>query len=153
ATTSRATAIRLAEALGASRLVVGTYEWTDPELRLSLRLLDHERAALSARFIAPAPLETLGAPVPALAWHSALSGPHPPSPSPAECEAMRRAVPFDALRAYAEGLAASDPAARLKLLNRALALHPGYDDARITLGRTQLEAREWAAALETFARV
>jgi tetratricopeptide (TPR) repeat protein len=153
ATTSRATAIRLSEALGASRLVVGTYEWTDPQLRLSLRLLDLERAALSAPFIATGPLETLGDLVHALAWDIALSGPNPPSRTREEFQALRRTVPFEALRAYAEGLAAPDPAARLKLLNRALALHPGYDDARITLGRTQLEAREWAAALETFARV
>jgi tetratricopeptide (TPR) repeat protein len=153
AATSRATAIRLAEALGASRLVVGTYEWTDPQLRLSLRLLDVERAALSAPFIATGPLETLGDLVYALAWDIALSGPNPPSRTRDEFQALRRAVPFEALRAYAEGLAASDPAARLKLLNRALAVHAGYDEARLTLGRTQLDTREWADALETFSKV
>jgi tetratricopeptide (TPR) repeat protein len=153
AATSRATAIRLAEALGASRLVVGTYEWTDPQLRLSLRLLDVERAALSAPFIATGPLETLGDLVYALAWDIALSGPNPPSRTRDEFQALRRAVPFEALRAYAEGLAASDPAARLKLLNRALTVHPGYDEARLTLGRTQLDTREWADALETFSKV
>jgi Flp pilus assembly protein TadD len=153
ATTSRATAIRLSEALGASRLVVGTYEWSDPQLRLSLRLLDVERAALSAPFIATGPLETLGDLVHALAWDIALSGPSPPSRTREQFQALRRAVPFEALRAYAEGLAASDPAARVKLMNRALGLDSGYDEAKISLGRAQLETRDWAAALETFARV
>ncbi len=153
AATSRATAIRLSEALGASRLVVGTYEWNDPQLRLSLRLLDLERAALSAPFIAQGPLVTLGDLVNALAWDIALSGPSAPTRSREQFQALQRGVPFDALRAYAEGLAAPDPAARLKLLRRALALDAGYDEARLTLGRTQLETREWTAALETFARI
>jgi Flp pilus assembly protein TadD len=62
-------------------------------------------------------------------------------------------VPFEALQAYAEGLTAPDPAERLKYLRRALALHPGYDQARLTLGRTQLETREFAAALASFERI
>ncbi len=151
--TSRATAIRLAEALGASRLVVGTYEWNDPQLRLSLRLLDVERAALSAPFIATGPLVTLGDLVHALAWDIALSGPSAPTRTREQFQALLRPVPFEALRAYAEGLAAPDPAARLKLFNRALALHPGYDEARLTLGRTQLETREWTAAFDTFGKI
>jgi tetratricopeptide (TPR) repeat protein len=153
ALTSRATSIRLSEALGASRLLVGTYEVTDPQLRLSLRLLDIERAALTAPFIAIGPLESLGDLIHALAWDIALSGPTPPTRTREQFQALRRPVPFEALRAYAEGLAAPDPEARLKLLLRALALDPGYDEARLTLGRTQLEAREWAPAFDTFARV
>jgi len=150
---SRATAIRLAEALGASRLVVGTYEWNDPQLRLSLRLLDVERAALSAPFIAAGPVVTLGDLVHALAWDIALSGPSAPTRTREQFQALLRPVPAEALRAYAEGLAAPDPSARLKFLRRALTLHPAYDEARLTLGRTQLETREWSDALETFTKV
>jgi tetratricopeptide (TPR) repeat protein len=153
AQTSRATAIRLSEALGASRLLVGTYEWSDPQLRLSLRLLDVEQAALSAPFIAIGPLESLGDLIHALAWDIALSGPNPPTRTREQFQALRRAVPFEALRAYAEGLAAPDPAARVKLLHRALSLDPGYVEARLALGRTELETREWTAAFDTFARV
>lgn len=150
---SRATAIRLAEALGASRLVVGTYEWSDPQLRLSLRLLDVERAALSAPFIATGPLATVGDLVNALAWDIALSGPSAPTRTREQFQAALRPVPFEALRTYAEGLAAPEPAARLKLLHRALVLHPAYEVARLTLGRTELETREWAAAFETFGKI
>lgn len=153
ATPSRATAIRLAEALGASRLVVGTYEWKDPQLRLSLRLLDVERATLSAPFIAAGPLVTLGDLVHALAWDVALSGPSAPTRTREQFQALVRPVPFEALRAYAEALAAPDPTARLKSLRRALALHPGYDEARLMLGRTQLETREWTSGLESFAKI
>ena len=153
AETSRATSIRLSEALGASRLLVGTYEWTDPQLRLSLRLLDVEQAALSAPFIAIGPLESLDNLIHALAWDIALSGPHPPTLTRQQFQALLRAVPFEALRAYAEGLAAPDPAARVKLLHRALALDPGYVEARLALGRTELERREWTAAFDTFAKV
>ncbi len=151
--TSRATSIRLSEALGASRLLVGTYELTDPQLRLSLRLLDVERAALTAPFIAIGPLESLGDLIHALAWDIALSGPNPPTRTREQFQALRRPVPFEALRAYAEGLAAPEPEARLKLLQRALALDSGYDEARLTLGQTQLETREWPAAFDTFGRI
>jgi len=150
---TRATAIRVAEALGASRLVVGSYEQRADQLRLSLRLLDVERASLSAPLIASGPLATVGDLVHALAWDIALSGSSPPSRTREEFQALLRPVPFEALHAYAEGLAAPDPAERLKHLRRALGLHPGYDQARLTLGRTQLETREFAAALETFARI
>jgi tetratricopeptide (TPR) repeat protein len=153
APTSRATSIRLSEALGASRLLVGTYEWTDPQLRLSLRLLDVEQAALSAPFIAIGPLESLDDLIHSLAWDIALSGPHAPTRTREQFQALRRAVPFEALHAYAEGLAAPDPATRLKLLLRALALDPRYVEARLTLGGTQLEMREWTAAYDTFAKV
>jgi tetratricopeptide (TPR) repeat protein len=153
ALTSRATFIRLSEALGASRLLVGTYELTDPQLRLSLRILDVERAALSAPFIAIGPLESLGDLVHSLAWDIALSGPTPPTRTREQFRALRRPVPFEALRAYAEGLATPEPEARLKLLERALALDAGYDEARLTLGQTQLETREWPAAFDTFGRI
>jgi Flp pilus assembly protein TadD len=151
--TSRATSIRLSEALGATRLLVGTYELTGPQLRLSLRLLDVEQAALTAPFIAIGPLEGLGDLIHALAWDIALSGPSPPSVTREQFQALRRPVPFEALRAYGEGLAAPDPDARLKLFQNALALDTGYPEALLALGRTQLETRDFAAALDTFARV
>ncbi len=152
-TLTRATSIRVAEALGASRLVVGTCQLEGGVVRLALRLLDVERATLSAPLMASGPLETLPALIQGLAWDIALSGPTRPSRTREEFLALRAGVPFEAFRSYAQGLAASDPALRLKRVKRALALAPGYDEARLTLGRLEIETRDDAAAAETLGRV
>lgn len=75
---SRAAGIRLAESLGASRLVTGTYELTPAGVALSLRLLDVERATLSVPLVAAGAVDTLPDLVRNLAWDVALSGPTPP---------------------------------------------------------------------------
>src|SRR4051812_35676385 len=54
---SRATSVRVAEALGAARLVTGTYAIEGEKVTLSLRLLDVARATLSAPLISAGPLE------------------------------------------------------------------------------------------------
>ena len=76
---TRATAIRVAESLGASRLVVGSWDLQGADLTLSLRLLDARRGTLSAPLVARGPLAGLGRAVHALAWDVALAGPRPPA--------------------------------------------------------------------------
>ena len=44
--------IRIAESLGASRVLLGTYEAADGNLSLSLRILDVSRGTLSAPLLA-----------------------------------------------------------------------------------------------------
>ena len=46
-----------------------------------------------------------------------------------------------------------DPETEARQLAKALSVHPGYDQARLTLGRLQLQAREFEQADETLARV
>ena len=153
ATTTRASSIRVGEALEASRLVVGSYELRGSDVGLSLRLLDLERGTLSAPLLASGPVETLPSLIQALAWDIALTAPHPPAGSREAFSAAGAAVSFPAFKTYAEGLAAADPASRLKLVKRALALAPDYDEARLDLGRQLLETRDFKAAEEAFARV
>jgi tetratricopeptide (TPR) repeat protein len=150
---TRASAIRVAEALAASRLVTGSYRLEDQQVTLSLRLLDVERATLSAPLISSGPVTRLPELISGLAWDIALAGSNRPQASREEFLAAEPAVPIEALRAYARALSVSDPAVRAKLLRRALALRPAYDEARLSLGRLQLETREHEGARETFARV
>ena len=152
---TKATSIRIAEAVGASRLVEGSYEVRGPTLRLSLRLLDVDRGTLSAPLMASGPVETLLQLVRILACDIALAGPTPPAIAREAFlkEGLRTDPPFEALRAYARGLSAADVAERGKLLRQALSLAPAYDEARLALGRMQVDARENAAALETLAKV
>lgn len=150
---SRATAIRVAEALGASRLVLGTHESDGATLTLALRLLDVERGTLSTPLRASGPRESLAELVHGLAWDVALTGSARPTRTREQYLSLQRAVPFEALSDYAQALAAPDHPARIKLLRRALVAAPRFDEARLALGRAQLQAGERAAAEETFSRV
>lgn len=150
---TRATSVRVAEALGAGRIVLGSYELRGEALSLSLRILDVERGSLSAPFIAGGSLGSLLPLLRGLAWDIATAGTSPPTLTRQEFVSRAPAVPFAALRSLGRGLAAPDAATRTRLLKQALQEHPGYDEARLVLARLQLEARLSAAALDTLSRV
>jgi len=150
---SRATSVRVAEALGATRLVTGTYAIEGARITLALRLLDVERATLSAPLISSGPIEGVMDLIDRLAWDVALAGPTPPAQSRDVLLAARPKVSFEVFKAYARGLAARDPKARATLLRSALAAAPGFDAVRLALGRLLLEQREFSAASQTLARV
>ena len=150
---SRATAIRVAEAVGAWRLVTSTVEGAGPEVTVKVRLLDLPRAALAAPLVARGPVESLPTLLASLAFDIALSGPSPPLRSREVLVALRAAIPFEARKAHAESLAAADPQGQARWLRRALQLFPAYDEARLDLARLQPEQGEHASALETLSRV
>jgi tetratricopeptide (TPR) repeat protein len=150
---TRATGIRVAESLGASRLVVGSWEQKGAELSLSLRLLDVRRGSLSAPLEARGPLSALGRTVHALAWDVALAGWRAPAGTLEGLLRQADAVPFDALRALGEGLAEPDAASRAAGLRRALALHPSYDEAALALGRLLIDAGRYEEARQAVARL
>jgi tetratricopeptide (TPR) repeat protein len=146
---TRASAIRIAEAAGASRVITGTYTHDARGLTLSLRLLDVERGSLSAPFVVAAPLASLADLVHTAAWDMALANPGRPALTREEFFARRLSVPHEALEAYGRALVTRDPAAQHKALERALALAPGFQEARLALGRQQAEAREFGRAVDT----
>jgi tetratricopeptide (TPR) repeat protein len=150
---TRATAIRVAESLGASRLVVGSWELRGADLALSLRLLDARRGTLSAPLVVTGPLAEVGRTIHALAWDVSLAGPRPPKGTRDGLLRAAGAVPFEALRAFGEGLAARDASARLAGVRRALALHPGYDEAALALARLLVDAGSFDEARKAVARV
>jgi tetratricopeptide (TPR) repeat protein len=150
---TRATSIRMAEALGASRVVTGEYGVDAGTLTLSVRLLDVERGALSAPITAKGPLDTAADLVDALAWDIALAVSPPPTHTRDELLFLRNGVSFEAVKTHAEGLGARGPAARIRTVRRALTLAPAFHPARLSLGRLLLDQREFSAAHETLARI
>jgi tetratricopeptide (TPR) repeat protein len=150
---TRATSIRMAEALGAGRVVTGDYALEAGELVLALRLLDVERGVLSAPLTARGPVDTAPDLVDRLAWDIALAVAPPPQRTRDELHAQRDGVTFEAAKAHAEGLAARGPAARIRAVRRALTLAPGFQAARLSLGRLLLDQREFSAAHEALSRV
>ena len=150
---TRATSIRMAEALGAGRVVTGEYALEGGELALAVRLLDVERGVLTAPLTARGPLDTAPDLVDQLAWDIALAVAPPPQRTRDELLAQRAGVPFAAVKTHAEGLAARGPAARIRTVRRALALAPGFHAARLSLGRLLLDQREFSAAHEALSRI
>jgi tetratricopeptide (TPR) repeat protein len=150
---TRATTIRIAEAMGAPRVVIGRLEPRPEGLLVSLRILDAERGTLSAPLVASGPAEGLLEMADGLAWDLALAGQSPPAGSRRDFLARRPALSLQALQSYGQGLSAPDTAGRVRALRRALALAPRFDDARLALGRLQMQARDHKAACETLAGV
>jgi len=150
---TRATSIRMAEALGATRVVTGAYTVDGGGLRLSLRLLDVERGVLSAPLTAQGPIDTAADLVDGMAWDIALAVAPPPARTRDELFAQRDGVSFGAAKMHAEGLGARGPAARIRTVRRALTLAPAFHPARLSLGRLLLDQREFSAAYETLGRI
>jgi tetratricopeptide (TPR) repeat protein len=143
---SRAICIRIAEGLGASRLVVGTYRVEKGDVTLTLSLLDAARGTASAPLVASGSLEILPGLIQAVAYDIALLGPAPPARTRLEMLGLRGTVPSAAFKAYGMGLSARKVAVRAQMLRRAVSLAPWHDDARLALGRILLEQRELSAA-------
>lgn len=151
--TTRATSIRLAESLGAQRLVVGSWQQRERDVALSVRLLDVSRGTLSAPLVAAGPIESLSTLVHSLAWDVALAGPRRPTGTREGLILAAQAVPFEAVRALGDGLVAREPAARAAALRRALALHPGFEEAGLVLARQLVDAGEFEEAFRILRRV
>ena len=143
---SRATCIRIAEGLGASRIVVGTYRVEKGDVTLALSLIDAARGTASPPLQASGPLETLPALVEGAAYDIASLGPAVPNRSRLELLALRGTVPPAAFKAYGQGLTARKAGARVQALRRSVSLAPWHDDARLALSRALLEQRELSAA-------
>jgi len=150
---TRATALRIAEALGANRLVTGTYAVKGDQVTLSLRLLDAEHASLSSAIVASGPLARLGDLAHSLAWDVALASATPPAMSRESYFVRRPDASFEAVKTYGRGLAAHRAATQLRLARDALSLAPQFHEARLTLGQLLREAGEFSAAYETLNRI
>ena len=150
---SRATAIRMAEALAADRVVIGSGTFDASGVTLEARILDVSRGSLSAPLRASGSLETLTDVAFSLAWDVALAG--SPGPARTRVETARERVRrhYTVLRAYGEALVTGDSARRLKMLAEAVSLAPDFDAARLDLVRARLDARDFAAALEEVRRM
>jgi len=136
---SHATGVRVAEAVGARLLVIGSWDLAGTELHLAVRPLDTTTAALGAEIRAGGALEDLGRLIDELARGLAAAAGKPAEPA-------RPPLPFAALRALGEALIARDAESRVQGLRRALAAQPGYSDAALVLARQLYDAGRFADA-------
>lgn len=150
---TRATSIRVAEALGARRLVFGTYAVREATITLTLRVLDVGRAGTAPPVVVSAPLRGVGDLAQGVAWDVAGALGRAPAVSREEFTARRTGAPYEAMEALGKALVSRRPPTRSKLLRHALGLAPDLAEARLALGRLQVETGEYSAAHGTLARV
>jgi tetratricopeptide (TPR) repeat protein len=150
---SLASSVRIAEAAGAARLVVGGFSARDAAVSLSLRLLDVKRATLSAPMTASGPRDQLLATIDELAWAMASVGGTAPALTREAFLAQRPDVPFDVFESYVRGLSSADPAGCERNLAQALKRRPGYAEARFALGELQMGRGDYGQAAESLGRV
>ena len=149
---SRATAIRIAEALGANRVLVPAHAFQDDRLSLSVRILDVERGTLGAPLFVGGSRDGLVRCLRTLAWDLALSGSTPPAVG-RDAFYAEPEPPAAAVESLGRALSAADGQGRRKQLEHALALAPGLDAARLALGRAFVQTRDFEAAIAILSRV
>jgi tetratricopeptide (TPR) repeat protein/TolB-like protein len=140
---TRATLVKVAELVGAARVVFGPVAERDGMVTVQARVVDVDAASLLDLPPIAAPATTLFTIFDQLG--ATLSGRPAPPPTPAP--AVAPSVP--AFESYVRGLVAPTTAAQARLLAQALKMAPGYDAARQALWDVQTTQASHAAALAT----
>lgn len=158
---SRATTIRIAQQLDADFVVLGSYN-VQPgtsngskvnRILIQAKVLSIDELRLSRPVEDSAELTRLFDAENAVAWKVAgVLDPHF-SASEQTFLGAQSPIPLPAFEDYIRGINASSPAERLKRLQSAVSLVPGYTAALLELGKEQYAERDFEAAAATLARV
>jgi len=143
ASLSRATVIKVGEVLGASAVVSGAIEIQDTTLSVRARRIDLETGRLQDEIVEQGPLGDLFAVFERVARRLAFPASGGAGAAPLE----RVYPPVEAFEHYVKGLVSETPATQARFLERAIALDPRYDRARLALWAVRSEQGEHEAAL------
>jgi len=143
ASLSRATVIKVGEVLGASAVVSGAIEIQDTRLSVRARRIDLDSGRLEDEVVEQGPLGDLFAVFERVARRLAFPASGVAGAAPLE----RVYPPVEAFEHYVKGLVSETPATRVRFLERAIALHPRYDRARLALWSVLSEQGQHEAAL------
>lgn len=140
---TRATLIKVAELVGAGRVVLGSVRESDGTVTIVARRLDVDEARLVELPVVSSPAPRLFDAFTRLVEH--LDAP----PATAESRAAAIAPSVPAFELYVRGLVAPAPDQQESSLSQALTLAPGYDDARKALWAAQTTRGAHEQALAT----
>lgn len=143
ATLTRGTVIRIGQLVGATTVVTGRIELVDRTLAVHVQALRIDTGRISAEFDERGPLDELLAIVGRVARRLVPAGTSPPAAGPGSPDPS-----LTAFEQFVRGLLAETPAAQVAHLEKALTLAPGYDRARLALGRAHAVTGGWTAARE-----
>jgi tetratricopeptide (TPR) repeat protein len=150
---SRASSLKLAQTLDADSIVVGNYITDGSRMIAEGRIVDVPHMRMSAPVTASGELNDLIAVFDSLAWK--LTRQLDPGFNVAEetFVAAGSNVRLDAFEQYIRGITESDHAERLRHLQEAVKLSPGFAPAWMALGREDFDGQLYEQAAAAFAKV
>lgn len=150
---SRASALKLAQTLDADSIVVGNYITDGATLIVEGRIVDIPHMRMSAPVTSRGEMKDLIAVFDSLAWK--LTRELDPGFNVAEetFVAAGANVRLEAFEQYIRGITESDQAERLRHLQQAVKLGPGFAPAWMALGREAFNGQQYEQAAAAFAKV
>ncbi len=150
---SRATALKLAQTLDADSIVVGSYVTDGTGIIAEAQVVDVPHLRMSEAVTAHGEMKDLVEVFDSLAWE--LTRQLDPGFSVAKetFVAEGKGVRVDAFEQYIRGITEPDHEERLRHLNKAVELSPGFAPAWMALGREDYNSQQYEQAATAFARV
>ena len=150
---SRASSLKLAQTLDADSIVVGSYVTDGASLVAVARVVDVAHLRMSDEVSARGEMRDLIAVFDSLAWKVTRVLDPGFNGSEETFVAAGRGVRLDAYEQYIRGITEPDHDERLRHLNNAVALNPGFGQAWMALGREDYAGQQYEQAAAAFARV
>jgi len=160
---TRASVLKVAEALDAEQVIYGEFELIPPEapaaggtrgsLRVSARRLDANRLTKGPEFSEVGALEDLAKLETHLAWQALRSLTPHTTPPLEEFERQRPAVRVSAIESYIRGLLATAAEQKHRFFTQAARLDEGFSGPCFELGRMYWAGKEYRLAAQWLARV
>jgi tetratricopeptide (TPR) repeat protein len=150
---SRATALKLAQTLDADSIVVGSYVTDGSGIIAEAQVVDVPHLRMSQAVTSRGEMKDLIEVFDTLAWR--LTKQLDPQFSVAEetFVAAGSGMRVDAFEQYIRGITEPDHDERLRHLNQAVALNPGFGPAWMALGREDYNGQQYEQAATAFAKV
>jgi tetratricopeptide (TPR) repeat protein len=150
---SRASSIKLAQTLDADSVVVGDFRTDGSQLVVEARLVDVPHLKMSEAVSARGEMRNLIDVFDSLAWK--LTGQLDPSLTGSEETflAAGKDLRRDAYEQYIRGVTETDQGERLRHLEQAVKLSPGFTPAWMALGREEYLEQQYDQAAQAFAKI
>jgi tetratricopeptide (TPR) repeat protein len=150
---SRASSLKLAQTLDADSIVVGSYVTDGTSLVAFARVVDVAHLRMSDEVSVRGEMHDLIAVFDSLAWKVTRELDPGFSGSEETFVAAGRGARLDAFEQYIRGITEPDHDERLRHLNNAVALNPGFGPAWMALGREDYAGQQYEEAAVAFAKV
>lgn len=159
---TRASVIKIAEALDAEQVVYGEFEFlpspptttnTRGTLKLTGHVLDLKGLRQGPEFSELGALEDLAAIQTRMSWRALRYLQPSGTPPLEEFLKTRPNIRLDALEFYVRGLVASHPDVKHRYFTNAIRIDPQYSRVHYRLGQLHFEKQEYKLALDAFSKV
>ena len=150
---SRATSIKLAQTLDAESIIAGEYIISGSTLTATARIVDVSRLRISQPVTASGDIHALVSVFDTLTWQlSRQLDPAFPISEDAFVAAGAN-LQLDAFEQYVRGISEPDQTERIRHLQAAVKLNPGFPAAWMALGREDFANQQYEQSAEAFAKV